>query len=148
MRHGIELDSADYAGRTSSRQAVFGADTAADELDPGGAAEEDQLEEGSELADGGEEQSSGDNDDSVDGTTGAEGNLGADEDDRADGTADEEALAGDTDGLVSGFTWSGFGSGLALAVRVRVRVRFRVTPGEAAEVRFPSAAGVGHCFLA
>ena len=95
MRHGIELDSADYAGRASSRRAVFGYDTAADELDPGGAAEEDHAGEGSELADGGDEQRSS-ADDSVD-EAGAEGDSAADEEDQAEDAADDGAPAGAVD---------------------------------------------------
>ena len=105
MRHGIELDSAEYAGRRSSRQAVFGGDTAADDGPCADDGEDGEPAEGSESADefGNDSTRAGDEGVSTDGFEEEDGDEegdepGADEVDQAAGAAEAEALAGDVDG--------------------------------------------------
>jgi protein AATF/BFR2 len=79
MRHGIDLDSAEYAGRKSSRQAVFGSDALPDEQN----GRDSEPESGSQPLD-----------DADSGSGDASDMSGPSE----DAVEDEDALEGTSDG--------------------------------------------------
>ena len=86
MRHGIDLDSADYAGRKSSRQAVYGDDAPPDDISGPESADGTGSDSMSDAADdgGGGSDASGSSEDAADAEDAADGSAegeGAEDDD-------------------------------------------------------------------